>query len=257
MKKHYEDAVVAYKQEILNLKKALHEAQNLSEMIKGHVRIIVLQMHREKFVAQLKTAMDKGWMAWAAQATKLHTYRGDFENRKKEGWGFYKLSDDTIASVREDLTKDNQELAEQHSEELAQILDDFEKSQEQLLNRLLEIKGTQYALPVAEPESAEVEGQSNDQETTITHESADNTHSEQTQPIMSPQTETLVVAPITQPDNDTDTPEPNMQEGDIITSPLIQGEGQQPRNDTVGTITPELNQDMRTEPSILDILETE
>ena len=80
MKKHYEDAVVAYKQEILNLKKALHEAQNLSEMIKGHVRIIVLQMHREKFVAQLKTAMDKGWMAWVAQAVELHTYRANFEN---------------------------------------------------------------------------------------------------------------------------------------------------------------------------------
>ena len=30
MKKHFEDAVTLYKQEILDLKKALHEAQNLS-----------------------------------------------------------------------------------------------------------------------------------------------------------------------------------------------------------------------------------
>ena len=48
--------------------------------------------------------------------------------KRKAGKGFYKLSDDTIASVREDLTKDYQELAEQHSKELPQILNDFEES---------------------------------------------------------------------------------------------------------------------------------
>ena len=100
--------------------------------------------------------MDKGWTAWAAQAAELHTYRADFENRKKEGRGFYKLSDDSIAVVCEDLSNDFQELAEQHSEELSQILDDFGESQEELLDRLIEIRGAQqHAEPVAEPESAE------------------------------------------------------------------------------------------------------
>ena len=64
MKKHLEDALTAYKQEILNLKKTLHEEQNLSQVTKEHVRI-VLQTHRDKFTALLKAAMDKGWMAWA------------------------------------------------------------------------------------------------------------------------------------------------------------------------------------------------
>ena len=62
-------------------------------------------------MAQLKTVMDKGWMSWAAQAARLHTYRADWENRKKEGRGFYKLSGETVATVRENLTKDYQELA--------------------------------------------------------------------------------------------------------------------------------------------------
>ena len=40
MKKHLEDAVTMYKQEIWNLKKTLHEAQNLSHATKEHVRIV-------------------------------------------------------------------------------------------------------------------------------------------------------------------------------------------------------------------------
>ena len=74
---------------------------------------------------------------------------------------------------------------------------------------------------------------------------------------MSPQGNGLAAVAITQPCDDINTPEPNTQERDIITSPLTQGEGQQPRNDMAETITPELNQDVRTEPSILDILEAE
>ena len=155
----------------------------------------------------LKTAMDKGWMAWAAQAVELHTYLTDFENRKDDR-GFYKLSDDTIASVREDLSKDYRELAEQHSEELAQILDDIRESQEDLLDRLMESRSTQHAVLVAEPETAEVEGPSRNLKVTQLHESADPTHNEQTQPIESLQPEAGTAAPITQPAEDVNTPEP-------------------------------------------------
>mgnify|MGYP000067080054 FL=1 len=118
MKKQYEEATTLYKQEILNLKNALQQAQNHAQTVKENIRII-LQTNREKFSAQLKTAMDKGWEAWAAQTAELHTYRADWQNRKKEGRGFYKLSDETVTIVREDLAKDYRELVEQHSEELA------------------------------------------------------------------------------------------------------------------------------------------
>ena len=149
MKKQYEEATTLYKQEILNMKIALQEAQSPSQAIKEKVHII-LQTNREKFSAQLKIAMDKGWMSWAAQVAELHTYRADWENRK-EGRGFYKLSDETVSTVHEDLAKDYRELAEQHSEELAQLLDDFEESQEELLDRLMEIRGVQqHAEPMAE-----------------------------------------------------------------------------------------------------------
>ena len=172
---------------------------------------------------------------------------------------FYKLNDETVAEVHEDLAKDYRELAEQHSEELAQLMDDFGESQEELLDRLIAIRDVQqHTEPVAELGSAEqVEGHLNTQEATITHESADPTHREQTEPIMRSQTEEMVAAPITQLDEDINTPELTTQEGDDITSPLTLGEGQQPRNDMAEAITPELNQDVRTEASILEILEAE
>ena len=43
--------------------------------------------------------------------------------------------------MREDLAKYYRELADQHSEELAQLLDDFGESQKELLDRLIEIRG--------------------------------------------------------------------------------------------------------------------
>ena len=110
MKKQYKEATTLYKQEIQNLKNALPEAQNHAQAIKENARI-VLQTNREQFSAQLKTRMDKGWGAWAAQTAELHTYLADWENRKKEGRGFYKLSDEIVATVREDLAKDYSELA--------------------------------------------------------------------------------------------------------------------------------------------------
>ena len=111
MKKQYEEVTTLYKQEILNQKNALQQAQNHAQTVKENIRII-LQTNREKFLTQLKTVMDKGWEACATQTAELHTYRADWENRKKEGMGFYKLNDEIVATVCEDLAKDYSELAE-------------------------------------------------------------------------------------------------------------------------------------------------
>ena len=137
MKGQYDEASALYKQEIRDIKNALQNAQIHAQAVKENIRI-VMQTNREKFSAQLKAAMDKGWEAWAAQAAELHTYRADWENHKKEGRGFYKLSEETVATVREDLAKDYRELSERHSEEIAQILEDFGEGQEELLDTLME-----------------------------------------------------------------------------------------------------------------------
>ena len=68
---------------------------------------------------QLKTTLDKGWMAWVMQAVELHTYRADVENRRKECRGFYKLDDESVVAVQTELARDYQALVDQCSEELA------------------------------------------------------------------------------------------------------------------------------------------
>ena len=73
--------------------------------------------------------MDRGWADWAQQAAELHTYWANQENRKKEGKGFYKLDEESIATVREDLVKDYQALIHHHAEEIVQLLDNFGMSQ--------------------------------------------------------------------------------------------------------------------------------
>ena len=140
MKEQYDQATTLYKKEIADTKNALHATQNHLEAARNNVRCI-MGTHREKFTGQIKAAMDKGWEAWAVQAAELHTYRADWENRKKEGKGFYKLSEETVATVREDLAKDYSELAERHSEELTLILEEFGEGQEELLGQLMEALG--------------------------------------------------------------------------------------------------------------------
>ena len=79
MRSTYEEATAVSKQEIENLKKTVEEACNRCQAITDDVRIL-LQTNRERFTVQLKPVLDKGWMAWAAQAAELHTYRADWEN---------------------------------------------------------------------------------------------------------------------------------------------------------------------------------
>ena len=71
----------------------------------------------------LTEAMPKGWVGWAQQATELHTFCADHENGTKAEHGFFNLCHKSIAAVREDLVTDYQALADQHSEEIAHILE--------------------------------------------------------------------------------------------------------------------------------------
>ena len=142
--------------------------------------------------------MDKGWEAWVAQTAELHTYHADWENRKKEGRGFYKLSEETVAAVREDLAKDYHELEEQHSEELVQLLEDFSEGQEELLDHLLEVRGRQqHAGNGAEQETAGT----TEYEQANTHDPTEGvTSQEQTQSSINPQPEEPIIAGITEPE---------------------------------------------------------
>ena len=56
----------------------------------------------------------------------LKTFRVDQENRQKEGHGFYKMDENNIQLLREDLTEEFSSLAQTHSKEVKKLFHDFE-----------------------------------------------------------------------------------------------------------------------------------
>ena len=55
----------------------------------------------------------------------------------KEGKGFYKLNDESIAAVREDLAADYQALADHHSEEVIELLEEYDVADLEIARHLL------------------------------------------------------------------------------------------------------------------------
>ena len=51
------------------------------------------------------------WMQWSQQATELQILRADAENRKKAGNNFYKMDEESIVTIREELSDDFFSLA--------------------------------------------------------------------------------------------------------------------------------------------------
>ena len=64
MKTHYEEAVVANKRKIENLKKALEDLQAHTTWRTDRI-CTFLQTKHKWFTRQLQAALDKGWAGWA------------------------------------------------------------------------------------------------------------------------------------------------------------------------------------------------
>ena len=105
VKVRYEENVASSTNKISNLKSALEEMQTCTEMKTKCIKML-LETKRDRFSEQLQAALNRGWAEWAKQAAELHTYRADRENQQKDDKGFYKLNEESIATVREDLMQD-------------------------------------------------------------------------------------------------------------------------------------------------------
>ena len=72
-------------------------------------------------------SIDKGWKTWSAQASELQLLRADRDNRKAQGQGFFKMSEEAISTIQEDIAKDLYEMAACHREELSRMMQEFDK----------------------------------------------------------------------------------------------------------------------------------
>ena len=56
-------------------------------------------------------SLEKGWKTWSTQSNELQLLQVDMDNRTTQGSGFFKMSEEAIAAVQEDLPHDLYELA--------------------------------------------------------------------------------------------------------------------------------------------------
>ena len=61
---------------------------------------------RDQTKASIDDCSAKMWMQWSQQATELQILRADAENRKKAGNNFYKMDEESIVTIREELSDD-------------------------------------------------------------------------------------------------------------------------------------------------------
>ena len=121
---HPKDRVTGHTAKINALKMSLDELRAKTDMGTERIRTL-LHTHRGKLEKLLTELLAKGWAGWAQQAVELHTFYADHENQTKEGKGFFKLNDESIATVREDLATNYQALPDHHLEEVAQMLEEY------------------------------------------------------------------------------------------------------------------------------------
>ena len=86
--------------------KAKHELDTYRvkyEMGETRIKAIVAK-HRLKLNHKVEEALTSSWMEWVAQVVELQVFREDTENWRKEGRSCYKMDENNIQILREDLT---------------------------------------------------------------------------------------------------------------------------------------------------------
>ena len=87
----------------------------------------ILRRNKLNTLKMVLESMDKGWKTWSAQAAELQLLRADRENRKAQGQGFFKMTEEAISTVQEDIAKDLSEIPTCHQEEVNRPMQEFDK----------------------------------------------------------------------------------------------------------------------------------
>ena len=116
----------ATKAQVTNFRKALAEAQFRMSMGEEKIRTI-LKRHKLNTLKMVTESMDKGWKTWSAQAAELQLLRADRDNRKAQGQGFFKMTEEAISTIQEDIAKDLYDMAACHREEIGRLMQEFDK----------------------------------------------------------------------------------------------------------------------------------
>ena len=122
------------------IKRIRKEKQAASEQAKAGVDRIkfIMSSWSTRAQASINESTEKLWKEWAQQAAELQILRADAENRKKNGDGFYKMDEESIVNIREELSEDFYALAEEHLKEIRGLVERLDDGQ---LETQLELEG--------------------------------------------------------------------------------------------------------------------
>ena len=79
---------------------------------------LIISAWRDRAQASINECTEKVWKEWSQQAAELQTLRANAENQKKAGDKFYKMDEESIITIREELSEDFFALAEEHLKEV-------------------------------------------------------------------------------------------------------------------------------------------
>ena len=98
---------------IIRLKGEKQEAEDSSKLGVDRIRHI-MSAWWDRTRTSINACLAELWKEWSQQAAKLQTLRANAENQKKAGDQFYKMDEESIVTIREELSNDFFSLAESH-----------------------------------------------------------------------------------------------------------------------------------------------
>ena len=129
----YQHQVMEYEGQAQAVAAIIHRLKNEKQATEDSAKLGVerirsmVTMWRNRTKTSVDDCSVELWMQWSQQAAKLQTLRADSENRKKADGNFYKMDEESIVTIREELSDDFFSLVESHLEagrRLVERLDD-------------------------------------------------------------------------------------------------------------------------------------
>ena len=84
---------------------------------------------RDRAQTNINECSTKVWKEWSQQAVEVQTVRADAENWTKAGDNLYKMDEESIVTIREELSEDFFALAEAHLKEVRGLVERLDDGQ--------------------------------------------------------------------------------------------------------------------------------
>ena len=131
----YQKKVVEYESQaqaaaaiIVRLRQEKQEANARAQLGVDRIRLI-MSAWRDRAQTSINECSEKVWKEWSQQAAELQTLRADAENRMKAGDKFYKMDEESIVTIREELSEDFFALVEEHLREIEGLVERLDDRQ--------------------------------------------------------------------------------------------------------------------------------